>query len=892
MKKYLSLLVVMAMVLTTLALPVVVSADEVVPAGTGEDAITITYNVQNTDGTPITVVHPGETFNLVISAQAIKADAITAFTIGVPYNTSAFTTGSPTYGDLFETVTIDSQVIDGTGLSLTYDGVATAGIAVNNQADPFVIATIPFTVTSTAAAQPYTLGEAISVLPEGSTPDASTSFVEITVGDTIEVFPYTVTATPVSITVESNSVSVNVDGSALVNGKTYYKEGGIMLSVAGTGITKVTLKKDQDTPVDHTAKYDSISVPASGSYILTITTPEGSTEYLFSVFAEPLSASIKMEANKAMVNPGGPVELTAAMESLTGEVGAAMISFDVAYDPTVFAFSGVATDLGGDVKAVKDENGKVSVIYGDKNSVVAENAVKTGAFMTLNFTAKSDAAANASCTFTPSNAKAAMYNTAPSADDFVADIFGTPTVTINPGTPLVVEAFPTEYARTQTLSVIVNGTAAKYAAAADLPEGTSGETAIKAWLATDGNGHTLVSGNLTIDKECDYYVLVDEEMVILSLNDLKIDRTGPVITMNTAADWNKPATEAIDLTSLNATDAKAGVDEPVVYYYYLGNAASADQVNTLLDGSSVSAKGMEVEYITLKAADKLGNIAFKSFAVMVDCKVPEVTFTKEGTAPANSVTLKLSATTNGSGSDIPAGKVDVYYKADPSSQATKAGEIDWNNGSLTVSQNGIYSVTVSDGVGNSVSKDVTVTEIEAAVVPALKAAVNATTTTKEGLLTDEALAKLGFADNGTFKYLKIEAGETAPGYKTQIGVTLDGAPFTEGLELKSQGKYVITVTTTSESNEAVTASATYTVNIGELPSINKDGVYNIVDYAVMKTFITKNVAPTAKIFLGGYFSGDVNGDFVNSDEDFILMMKALKEMAKKDDYSKYFEIAK
>ena len=87
MKKYLSLLVVMAMVLTTLALPVAVSADEVVPAGTGQDAITITYHVQNTDGAPITVVRPGETFKLVISAQATQAEAITAFSIGVPYDT-------------------------------------------------------------------------------------------------------------------------------------------------------------------------------------------------------------------------------------------------------------------------------------------------------------------------------------------------------------------------------------------------------------------------------------------------------------------------------------------------------------------------------------------------------------------------------------------------------------------------------------------------------------------------------------------------------------------------------------------------------------------------------------------------------------------------------------
>ena len=215
-------------------------------------------------------------------------------------------------------------------------------------------------------------------------------------------------------------------------------------------------------------------------------------------------------------------------------------------------------------------------------------------------------------------------------------------------------------------------------------------------------------------------------------------------------------------------------------------------------------------------------------------------------------------------------------------------------GSVAVTQNGTYSVTVSDSVGNAVTKEVTVDEIEAATVPALKAAVNAAAATKAGLLTNSALQALGFADNGTYKYLKIEADATAAGYTTTIAVTKDGQPVATAstYTLTEAGKYVITVTTTSATNAAVTASETYTVNIGDLPSINKDGIYNIVDYAVMKTFITKSVEPSAGIFQGGYFSGDVTGDFKNDIEDYTKMLDALKHMAKKADYGTYFEIAK
>ena len=215
-------------------------------------------------------------------------------------------------------------------------------------------------------------------------------------------------------------------------------------------------------------------------------------------------------------------------------------------------------------------------------------------------------------------------------------------------------------------------------------------------------------------------------------------------------------------------------------------------------------------------------------------------------------------------------------------------------GSVAVTQNGRYSVEVFDNVGNRAIALVTVDEIEGATVPALKAAVNTAAATKAGLLTDTEAAALGFADNGTYKYLKIEADVTAAGYTTTIAVTQDSAPLAaaSAYTLTDAGKYVITVTTTSNTNSAVTASETYTVNIGELPSINKDGIYNIVDYAVMKTFITKNVAPSAGIFQGGYFSGDVNGDFVNDTEDYIKMLDALKGMAKKADYGTYFEIAK
>lgn len=899
MKKYLSLLVVMAMVLTTLALPVAVSADEVVPAGIGSEAIAITYAVKNASGAVLDKVRPGEKFNLVISAQVTSAEKITAFSIGVPYDTNAFTAsaGEITYGDLFTTAEIIATSVEGKGLSLIYDQNDT-GISVSEQAGIFEIATIPFTVSNTAEAKAgYSFGEDIIAAKANE----SISFIEMT--NESGYFEYTVSSNKASLAVEANTVTVTVDGSPLEMNKTYYKEGGVTLAVAGTGITAVTLQKDQGDEVDHFSDYSAIQVTESGSYTLKVTTPEGTKTYTFSVFAQAISANIAVTATPAIADKNGAVSLTAAMEDIVGPAGAAMVSFDVAYDVDSVEFNGVTP--GADVpqnqdavKAVKNENGKVSVIYGDKNSEVEANAVTKGQkFIVLNFTVKADAVSGAECVFAMSNAKAAMYNTAPSADNFAATITNSASITISSGDPLIVGSYPAEYSKdAYDLSVLVNGTGAKYAPAAEL-QGVSGDENIKAWLALEGNGTAIGTGNqnIRIEKEGDYYVLVTlasgETSLIKLLNEnLKLDQTGPeIVFTNVSAQWR--AISSLDVTSLTATDTN--MPDTLEFFYYLGTTDEPAAVTTPVptEPAAINLTNLEAETITFKTADKLGNAAVQTFSIKADNMIPAATLTKaEGTVkPANTVTLNLTAADGGSGIAAEAIAVKRDGAATDLSIALSGG-----TGSVAVTQNGTYSVDVVDNVGNAVTKEVTVDEIEAATVPALKAAVNTAAATKAGLLTNSALQALGFADNGTYKYLKIEADATAAGYTTTIAVTKDTMPLAAAstYTLTEAGKYVITVTTTSATNAAVTASETYTVNIGDLPSINKDGIYNIVDYAVMKTFITKSVEPSAGIFQGGYFSGDVTGDFKNDIEDYTKMLDALKHMAKKADYGTYFEIAK
>lgn len=898
MKKYISFLVVLAMLLTTLAFPAAVFAteEEVLPAGTGNEAITITYAVKSNDGTQdLSEVHPGEAFKLVVSGKVTEAQKITAFSLGVPFDDTNFTANKEgiTYGTLFASAGIVANAVPGKGINLFYEQNET-GIDVSNQSEAFEIATIPFTVNADAAAAPsYKFGEEL-IANKGQ---ENISFIEMT--GLTEIFDYTVGSTQATLAVVANTVSVTVDGAALTEGKTYYKVGGVSLGVTGTGITKVTLQKDAEEAVDHTGKYDVISVPATGAYKLTVTTAEGDKVFNFSVFAEEISAAVNVTADPTAVKKGASFQLKAAMSEINGPAGAAMVSFDAAYDPAVITFNnadlGAGVPAGTDaVKVVDDKNGKLSVIYGDKNSNVEENAVtKDEEFVVLNFTVKNEVAAETTSTAVNlTNAKAAMFNTAPSAIDFAVTINSPVTVTIAPDTLMDTPVYPEQWSNAAyDLDVIVYGTA-KYAAAVDVPN----EQDALNWVKENG---TDVNGKINVAKEGNYYVVVTPaagEAALFTLNaaDLKLDLTGPEITFTGVSDsWRKGA--QIDVTSLNATDKGAGMAEAVEYFYYLGTTDDGAQVTNAVSGGAIAVEdGTAVDTITFKAADKLGNTSVKTFSVKVDNAKPVVKFEKaEGTQkPAASVTLNLTVTDAGSG--IPAAAIVVKKDGEDSG---KSITLEGGSGSVVVNENGTYSVVVKDNVENTAAEaSVTVNEIEGAVVPALKAAVNSAAATKAGLKTDDEMKKAGFADNGTYKYLKVEADTTAAGYTTKVVVVKDSEPAlpeAASYELTEAGKYVITLTTTANNNPGVTASAVYTVNIAaDLPSVNGDKVYNVADYAVMKMFVGKTAEPTAGVFKGGYFAGDVNGDFANNADDYAAMLNALKNMAGKSEYGKYFEIAK
>ena len=348
MRKFLSLMLAMALIITTLALPVSVSA----AAGKSDANITVSYT---TDLGEATEVHPGDTFNLTVSITSDKDVTLSAYEIYVAYDKDDYTitaASDASYSIVESKWGYTGNLI---AMSKNTDTELTAATAV-------AVATIPVTVASGA-----TVNEASGFVKP------TTGFVDMFVeGGTAEgTKECNFSDSELSYTIKANTSSITIDGKAYEPNKLYINANGVTFSVTGTNIESVTYKQtDAETPTD-------ITVPLIGKTSAEITTPltagayevsvkltgvADAVKYTFRVSQEVVSGEIainfipKAEGYKAGENFEVPVKISGIGENKKG-----MASFDLVYDSARLELT---TTTAENITIVPGEAGKASVSFG------------------------------------------------------------------------------------------------------------------------------------------------------------------------------------------------------------------------------------------------------------------------------------------------------------------------------------------------------------------------------------------------------------------------------------------------------------------------------------------------------------------------------------------------
>lgn len=905
MRKFLSLMLAMALIITTLALPVSVSA----AAGKSDANITVSYT---TDLGEATEVHPGDTFNLTVSITSDKNVTLSAYEIYVAYDKNDYTitaASDASYSIVESKWGYTGNLI---AMSKNTDTELTAATAV-------AVATIPVTVASGA-----TVNEASGFVKP------TTGFVDMFVeGGTAEgTKECNFSDSELSYTINANTSSITIDGKAYEPNKLYINANGVTFRVTGTNIESVTYKQtDAETPTD-------ITVPLTGKTSAEITTPltAGAYEvsvkltgvadagkYTFRVSQEVVSGEIainftpKAEGYKAGENFEVPVKISGIGENKKG-----MASFDLAYDSARLELT---TTTAGDITITSGEAGKASVSFGTSSTAASFPTTGDGNFVTLAFSVKSDAEIG-KADITISNAQLTVKN---NTDDIVYEN-NSSKITKDSTTVVVV---PNIFATVDT-SAVTDWTNTSYdvtvnpvSAPADqvisfkyvLLDGAANyadQDALKGAYVSDA-AKAVTGNNIAIDTDSKHYAIISEFNGVYSLvkdlvpgANIWYDGTAPTINNAELAKNNMDSFAKSKDVTVTDLAIDAGGSNGVTYKYFVvkngGDAPTADTTGWADVAGTISITESTVGKLYIKATDKAGNatVSIADVNIKVDADNPTLT-TNAGNDTADGTPITISAT------DITSNvTVKVYYSetdVDAStltdSNLSKTYPEEGEEASKTIEKtyyakgSGFYYISATDEAGNS--SDVSKVQVTRAAVDntsTLSVKVISTSTEVANVFDKETESNT--ASNGTFGYVGIKVAAPAENLKNTITATKNGEPLTlENAsdltaeythEFTDAGEYKLTVVTAHSTNTDAKATATYKFTIAAdqtaMVSPSGDNRYNSLDYVMMRKVAANeelNGIPTGAYGFEGKYSGDLDGNFKTTTEDVDAILASIKE---------------
>lgn len=904
MRKFLSLMLAMALIITTLALPVSVSA----AAGKSDANITVSYT---TDLGEATEVHPGDTFNLTVNITSDKNVTLSAYEIYVAYDKNDYTitaASDASYSIVESKWGYTGNLI---AMSKNTDTELTAATAV-------AVATIPVTVASGA-----TVNEASGFVKP------TTGFVDMFVeGGTAEgTKECNFSDSELSYTINANTSSITIDGKAYEPNKLYINANGVTFRVTGTNIESVTYKQtDAETPTD-------ITVPLTGKTSAEITTPltagayevsvkltgvADAVKYTFRVTQEVVSGEIainftpKAEGYKAGETFEVPVKISGIGENKKG-----MASFDLVYDSARLELT---TTTAENITIAPGEAGKASVSFGTSSTAASFPTTGDGNFVTLAFSVKSDAEIG-KADITISNAQLTVKN---DTDDIVYEN-NSSKITKDSTTVVVV---PNIFATVDT-SAVTDWTNTSYdvtvnpvSAPADqaisfkyvLLDGAANyadQNALKG--AYESEAAKAVTGNkIAIDTDSKHYAIISEFNGVYSLvadlapgANIWYDGKAPTIDNDKLAESNMDSfakSKDVTVTDL-ATDA--GGSNGVTYKYLVvtdGTTPTAETTGWTDVSDTISFTESKVGKLYIMATDKAGNaiVSNAEVNIKVDADNPTLT-TNAGNDTADGTPITISATDTTSNVTVKVyfSETDVDASTLTDSNLSKTYPEEGEEASKTIGKtyyaknSGFYYISATDEAGNS--SDVSKVKVtRAAVDNTSTLSVKVISTSTEVANVFDKVTESNTASNGTFGYVGIKVATPAENLKNTITATKDGEPLTlENAsdltaeythEFTEAGEYELTVVTAHSTNTDAKATATYKFTIAAdqtaMVSPSGDNRYNSLDYVMMRKVAANaelNGIPTEVYGFEGKYSGDLDGNFKTTTEDVDAILASIKE---------------
>lgn len=904
MRKFLSLMLAMALIITTLALPVSVSA----AAGKSDANITVSYT---TDLGEATEVHPGDTFNLTVNITSDKNVTLSAYEIYVAYDKNDYTitaASDASYSIVESKWGYTGNLI---AMSKNTDTELTAATAV-------AVATIPVTVASGA-----TVNEASGFVKP------TTGFVDMFVeGGTAEgTKECNFSDSELSYTINANTSSITIDGKAYEPNKLYINANGVTFRVTGTNIESVTYKQtDAETPTD-------ITVPVTGKTSAEITTPltagayevsvkltgvADAVKYTFRVSQEVVSGEIainftpKAEGYKAGETFEVPVKISGIGENKKG-----MASFDLVYDSARLELT---TTTAENITIAPGEAGKASVSFGTSSTAASFPTTGDGNFVTLAFSVKSDAEIG-KADITISNAQLTVKN---DTDDIVYEN-NSSKITKDSTTVVVV---PNIFATVDT-SAVTDWTNTSYGVTVNPVSAPADQAISFKYVLLDGAANyadqnalkgayeseaaKAVTGNkIAIDTDSKHYAIISEFNGVYSLVkdlvpgiDIWYDGTAPTINNAELAKNNMDSFAKSKDVTVTDLAIDAGGSNGVTYKYLVvtdETTPTAETTGWTDVSDTISFTESKVGKLYIMATDKAGNaiVSNAEVNIKVDADNPTLT-TNAGNDTADGTPITISATDTTSNVTVKVyfSETDVDASTLTDSNLSKTYPEEGEEASKTIGKtyyaknSGFYYISATDEAGNS--SDVSKVKVtRAAVDNTSTLSVKVISTSTEVANVFDKVTESNTASNGTFGYVGIKVATPAENLKNTITATKDGEPLTlENAsdltaeythEFTEAGEYELTVVTAHSTNTDAKATATYKFTIAAdqtaMVSPSGDNRYNSLDYVMMRKVAANaelNGIPTEVYGFEGKYSGDLDGNFKTTTEDVNAILASIKE---------------
>ncbi len=910
MKKCLSLIVVFALILTTLAMPMTASAYEASLLAVSQTEIAVGFAAK-LNGQAIDAenpAHPGDkiTVDVVATAENVNVNNLE---LTIEYDT-----------DVLDFTTVnDDTLTEGKEGVIDYAEYDVADKPIT--AEGYTLTTLNFTVLDVVSTT-FTL---ISF----NITDSSMMYIDY-VDNLGNITEYKLVTSSVTVNIAQNTAAAYVDGTEALdkNGKTYIRATGATLDITidGTNISAVTLTRDGALYGDTNAETREISLGEDGAYVLKISvTGAADVVYNFNLRIGEVNAKLNMAVKDK--NPNGyyytateenvqTISVPVVISGLGENVEAAMVTFNVSYDETELELD---TSTLSVEPATDEETFDYVVKYGTEG--VEEGLADGATVATLNFTVRNGAAVGLSDIEISAPSIALVTNYIYSKETSIAIESGKDTITIVPAegaafatvTPAEIE---TAWVQSQEVTVapFTGADGAVYVAIAE-----GGELGDLATVYAN-NVDNAITDSFTAQEEKDYYVItkigdVYQAKKLANGTDIKVDVTAPSVdasSLNMSA-WESTIgkEKTIDLSTLTPTDNKSTYN----FTYEWKMAEDTDYVVATDNKITFGAGTTYNDTIEIVVIDEAGNKDAEEPATIIiklDGNAPVVALNANPVNESGKIVVDITVTEN---EEIDT--VEAYYGTIEGEVTVDA--IEALGDKLTVTENkftadrevhgnGTYYVVATDKATNNGFDYVAITFGEASQASVAASVVSGVDpvegvfksvkayTDDENCVVDKKGAKI--TSNGSFTYVKFEvvASEDS-NYVNKIYV--DGEEVVAGYVEYSNDviddikEHTIVVKQEHITDETDVAEATYVFSIvddANMPSVNADTRFNMVDRAYIKAMTLDKTGDTilpdaTDEFYGGIYSGDVDGDFNYTVEDMKLIIDSIKAGNKKGDYT-------